>query len=57
MFALTIGQYFVKAEVYNLLNLLDNIYMIGICTMYIFSLQADYRILMQRDISMYHDHL
>lgn len=57
MFALTIGQYFVKAEVYNLLNLLDNIYMIGICTMYIFSLQADYRILMQRDIYMYHDHL
>lgn len=57
MLAYTIGQYFVKAEVYNLLNLLDNNYIIGICTMYIFSLQADYHIFLQRDIYMYHDHL
>lgn len=50
MVALTIGQYFVKAYVYNLLNLLDNNYIIGICTTNIFSLQAEYRILMQREV-------
>lgn len=57
MLTLTIGQYFMKAEGYNFLNLLDINYIIGICTMYIFSLQADYRIFLQRDIYMYHDHL
>lgn len=50
MLALTIGQYFMRAEMYNLLNLLDNNYIIGICKLYIFSLQAEYRIFMQREV-------
>lgn len=48
MLALTLSQYSMRTEVYNLLSILDNNYIIGFSTIiYIFSLQTDYH--MQRN--------